>query len=424
MRIDINMDQDIGRMVASRRIQTSVTQEELASGICSIPYLSKLENNKLTNPNPETVELLLERLDVDYDYFRRVQADSVRTIQKLYKSINNKRMKTAEKQWETLSQYAKEHPLLAVNADFLLIQFRYELFKWDMKAADKTKKRLDELSKTLSELQQFYFNYFIGLYASMNYNLVEGVRTMEHSLAIGKSLNIKDEFLFYHIALSYSLLGSSSLALFYAKEGLVIFQENLEQERVIDTFSLLGICYIRLRQYKQAEDIFDKVLDLSAEKESDSLLSMTFHNKGYLYSHKGDSELAIQYYEKSLKYQVEHSDKYFNTLFFMAKEYIKSNNIEKAKEVIDSDRERLNEPLSEIKLQMEMLRRKIGNNPESSVHYIEEIVFPFLETKPNSKLMTEACLQIGEAYEKLFKYKASSQFYKKAIDLYSDIELF
>ncbi|WP_440898485.1 helix-turn-helix domain-containing protein [Bacillus daqingensis] len=418
------MDQDIGRMVASRRIQTSVTQEELASGICSIPYLSKLENNKLTNPNPETVELLLERLDVDYDYFRRVQADSVRTIQKLYKSINNKRMKTAEKQWDTISTYANEHPLLSVNADFLLIQFRYEMYVWKMDEAAKTKEKLDELSKTLSDIQYFYYLYFSGLFESMNYKLVEGIKLMEHALSHAKSMKMVDEFLFYHIALSYSLLGSSSLTLYYAKEALSIFQENLEQERVIDSFLLLGISYTRLKQFSQALTIYEKVLELSTEMQLEEISFITYHNIGYLYSVKGDSNIAIKYYNKSFEHYYDKTDRYFNTILFIAKEYLKLENNVKAIEVIDQDLERLSPPLTGVKIQMEMLRRKLGEDPSQIIEYIEQTAIPFFKEKNNTKSLIDCYLQVGEAHEKMFKYKMSSQYYKKALDLYSDIELF
>lgn len=50
----------IGSALKLRRQQLGMTLEEGAEGICSISYLSKLENNQI-EPNPEFVELLSER---------------------------------------------------------------------------------------------------------------------------------------------------------------------------------------------------------------------------------------------------------------------------------------------------------------------------------------------------------------------------
>jgi len=54
-----------GRKIKFYREKNGITQGKLAKGICSIPYLSKIENNK-TIPSEEVLHLLCERLGISY----------------------------------------------------------------------------------------------------------------------------------------------------------------------------------------------------------------------------------------------------------------------------------------------------------------------------------------------------------------------
>ena len=53
----------IGLIIKYERLKQDIKQTNLAKGICSISYLSKIEHN-LVEPNPEIIELLLSRLNI------------------------------------------------------------------------------------------------------------------------------------------------------------------------------------------------------------------------------------------------------------------------------------------------------------------------------------------------------------------------
>ena len=56
----------IGAKIRYFRQMKGITQEQLASGICSIPYLSKIEHG-LAQPSEELVEHLCKELGVSLD---------------------------------------------------------------------------------------------------------------------------------------------------------------------------------------------------------------------------------------------------------------------------------------------------------------------------------------------------------------------
>ncbi|WP_236355819.1 helix-turn-helix domain-containing protein, partial [Exiguobacterium chiriqhucha] len=57
----------IGNIIRFNRIKAKKTQHEVATGICSISHLSKIEKGVYL-PNQETLHLLLERLGKKIDF--------------------------------------------------------------------------------------------------------------------------------------------------------------------------------------------------------------------------------------------------------------------------------------------------------------------------------------------------------------------
>ena len=53
-----------------KRIEKGMKLEEVASGICSVSYLSRIENNQ-SFPNEDNLKLLFERLDLNYNEIKR-----------------------------------------------------------------------------------------------------------------------------------------------------------------------------------------------------------------------------------------------------------------------------------------------------------------------------------------------------------------
>ena len=66
--------QDIGSLIKEKRKELKLTQELISNGICSISYLSKIENNQIT-PNEYFVKEIMTRLDVDEELYKKTIQD-------------------------------------------------------------------------------------------------------------------------------------------------------------------------------------------------------------------------------------------------------------------------------------------------------------------------------------------------------------
>ena len=74
---------DIGSFIKEKRKELNVTQDEISTGICSISYLSKIENNQII-PNDFYVREIMEKLDVD----RAIYTKSMKEKEYLQNVIN------------------------------------------------------------------------------------------------------------------------------------------------------------------------------------------------------------------------------------------------------------------------------------------------------------------------------------------------
>ncbi len=82
--------QEIGTTIRKRREEMNATQEYICNGICSISYLSKIENNKII-PNKESLAFIMEKMDLSYEGIT-VMYDQDRIISKVIEYYFSKKV--------------------------------------------------------------------------------------------------------------------------------------------------------------------------------------------------------------------------------------------------------------------------------------------------------------------------------------------
>lgn len=77
--------QDIGGYIKKKRKELNITQDVVSSGICSVSYLSKIENNQIV-PKEFYVREIMEKLEVEKEFFEKDLNDSI-YLDKMLKGI-------------------------------------------------------------------------------------------------------------------------------------------------------------------------------------------------------------------------------------------------------------------------------------------------------------------------------------------------
>ncbi|MCT8137838.1 tetratricopeptide repeat protein [Anaerobacillus sp. CMMVII] len=416
MRIELKPTLEYGKIIAMNRMKQSITQEELARGLCSITYLSKLENGKLEQPNAETVQLLLERLGISMCSLKEHQKEIKELISSIYACINEKNHYLVDQHWTQLNEIIEKNDDPSLYVYYLLISYRYFLSKEDRGNATENRNEILLLLKTLTSTQLFYFHYFDGIFHCLDQKFLEGIRSFQKALSVQNNYPTEDPFLLYHTALAYSNVHNTTLALQYALDVLDVFEKKLNYLRVIDCHIIIGINYTRIKQYDRALEHYNNVLKVVHQFNKEDLIAMVYHNIGFLYSEKKASKLAIDYFLKSLELKKEMTPVYLNTVYFLANELIKVKQFDQANDWINKSLSLITSP-STYSIKLKLLAYSISGNSDEHKHYLLEEAVPFYKEKNDFKNLYTCYELLGDLYSQEFKYKASSKYYKLALNV-------
>ncbi|MFC4182655.1 helix-turn-helix domain-containing protein [Saccharococcus thermophilus] len=92
----------IGDRLKLTRLKKEMTQEEVAEGIISVSYLSKIENNQVT-PSEEVLHLLYQRLGID-NLFNERMNELMKQMMLWHKAITDKNEWKAVEMYENLKK--------------------------------------------------------------------------------------------------------------------------------------------------------------------------------------------------------------------------------------------------------------------------------------------------------------------------------
>lgn len=147
---------DIGNFIKKARKKLGVTQEELCEGVCSISYLSKIENNQII-PNDYYVKEIMEKLDID----EIVYTNSLK--EKTYlKRVLNATFYMNKKELQDIYDEINE---IEHNTLINLCKLGYHIYFEKDEALDYIM-MLEHLLNNMSDLEVGMFLYFSATYFS------------------------------------------------------------------------------------------------------------------------------------------------------------------------------------------------------------------------------------------------------------------
>lgn len=103
---------NVGEKIRYFRKVKNLSQQELAAGICSVPYLSKIENS-VTEPSEEIQQHLATRLEIKLN--SKNENELIKNYIDLFYSLYQRDYKTAEQKYKTLI----DSPSQSIDEDIL-----------------------------------------------------------------------------------------------------------------------------------------------------------------------------------------------------------------------------------------------------------------------------------------------------------------
>lgn len=417
------MEYNYGNLIKVERMRRGIKQSVLARGICSVSYLSKIENNQ-TSPSEEVLELIFERLDIDVPLYFDLseQIDKVEgEIRHILRDAILTR-KDAEGQ-KSIEKYLS-NPVVTQSKE-LYITLLMTLARFGMMPGGD-EKYLTEISWIEDQL-----NYDNRLrYTMMRSLQMFHQNEREGSLKLLEQLNeglpqshIPDwemADIRYIMGGLYYKFTDFLQAIENVRYALAYFQEHFYVERIVECHLIIGLSYKRRKRYTDALNFYEKAVKIVSATDLKNYYGMLYNNMGDIYSLLGEKEKALEFFIESFTYKVEVNSKLFSVLSLIEvySDHGDRNGVlewlRKGEELIGNKEE-----LEIFKHHFDVYKNYYKDyNQEKLVESLKQAV-QYFEAYDEYLYTNKYALWLARELRKNGKYKLSTEYYEKAITIMS-----
>lgn len=417
---------EVGPFIKLHRIEQGITQEDLAEGIISMSYLSKIENQR-TTASPEVINMLCTRLGVQLNSEKdALIKQKCKKWYKLLFTVNDKEEIIAAHD-EIKKLVGKTHS--SSSAMFEIFRVRYFLILGEYNNALSQLNKLSEISSTFDGLHQFFWYKFKGNYSSLHSDFNQAMRMYKLAEEEIGQLEVDEEEvadLQYTIAVTHSKLRNTLEAIEYAEKSLHTFMQHYNFIRCAESHIVLGISYRRIRMYEKAIKNYNLAKHLGELNRNKQIIQLANQNLGYLHSTKGDKRKAIDNYKEVAQDPKIGLIARLAAVTSLTKEYYAIDDIEKTREMLEEGLKLLNKTDKNktykfyyyIIYTYKYVLMEDKDNFESLV--IDEFI-PHLEKHKDYANLAVYNIMLGDHYEKLKRYKVAAHYYKQANKAYEEL---
>jgi transcriptional regulator with XRE-family HTH domain len=291
----------LGSVIKYYRIKKQWTQTELSKDICSISHLSKIENDSYDG-NVETIDLLLQKLGVDVKLEEEKYLHTKEILSLFFESMvyyDHDEADILYKQLEPEEEFASSTDLINI---YHLYMLRYFIFKYNVPEVNTRLTTIQQLKNAFSPFETLMATFFTGISHVIKNEVLEAEKIFLSLMIHNQSeaINFSGE-LYYQLALCASVLGDSEKTSIYTKKALYYYQEDNNFIRITHTQILLGISYLRLKQFKDAEDIFRAVIRNTKFLNQKELYNQNINNYAVVLKEQQQYGKALELYNQSIK---------------------------------------------------------------------------------------------------------------------------
>ncbi|AIF65736.1 hypothetical protein GZ22_03120 [Terribacillus saccharophilus] len=416
---------EIGPLIKLHRIKQNMTQEDLAAGIVSESYLSKIENQK-TDASPEVIALLCERLGIQLNAENEdmIKEKAEEWYGMLYEVHNAEERRQRFQELEALFKANNsDHEML-----FEIQKIRFFLVEGRVQEAKDQIERLEQVQNSFDALQAFYWNKFVGNYYHMELSeFTKALRFYQEAESIMDKLELLDDEkadLLYVISILHSKLVNDLSALEYANKALAIFRNSYKFVRCAQCHIILGISYRRLHMLEEAIKQYNLAKHLGEITDNNDVIQLTNHNLGYLHSRAGNSIEAIEFYKTAFNLKNVPLNYKLTTVTSLIREYIITKEFAEAESYIVKAEQIMDENSigsKLVKLEIKVFKAILNKDHHQYEDLVTNHLIPYLLDQEDKVYTIIYSNMIAAHYEEIKKYKNAAYYYKLASKSYEDL---
>ncbi|GAA0467070.1 helix-turn-helix domain-containing protein [Alkalibacillus silvisoli] len=399
----------VGKAIKWYRTEQGITQGQLADDICSVTYISKLENGQI-DLREEIIVQISDRLGIDqYQLIGESDPDFKKQLIEWLEYIHIFHVSEAERQAKSIQEQAKALLYIEDRYLYYMTLLGYYLLTDRLTEADALHRYIESRRIIFEQCEPFSFYKFTGIYyrrKGMYNNAIERLEKAEEILE-----DQEDGELYLVMATVYNRLNDILVSNKYVQKAFSIFQEKLFYVRMIDCQIVLGVNYCLVGDFYSAETYFHKLKEVDGEHLLDKTRANIHHHIGYINFHKQDFEKAKESFNKALQFDVNESD-FLNSRYLLCYIHFSNGDYKLSKENIQKGlmvAKKHNHKRYQIKFKV--LNMRLENDEEGLLRYLKEQVIPFFENNGEN-------IELKHYYYLYAKLLYYSKRYKKAAEYF------
>ncbi|MET3726877.1 transcriptional regulator with XRE-family HTH domain [Fictibacillus halophilus] len=411
---------NLGEKIRYFRRVKNLSQQELAAGICSVPYLSKIENG-VTEPSEEIQQHLAERLGI------KLHAKNEKSIMQnyvdLFYSLYMRDYPTAKQKYDNLIDL----PSQSVEEDILNKIFKSMYIMMTTQEIHGVPEMLDEVAYIDDVIKgEKAFYYFLAR-SQLSFYIEEFEDSHNYVLKAEKLLEEhrfqewERGYLLYMVGLTANQLFKNIIALEYTQLALTIFEKTYFFKRCADCRIILSIVHTRIKNFDESIKQLLLAETIANSFGDEPLKGIIYHNLGSIANHKGEKEKAIEQYARSLKAKEnEPLVSKIMTIHALIKSYEKTNQPEKGLQLLNTWMKEVKDNPIYKGYELHFLYYKElfthGELKESTVQFMIKEMIPYLKKRNEWIFLAEYYPLLGKYFENQQKYKQASMYYNFAME--------
>ncbi|WP_017185841.1 helix-turn-helix domain-containing protein [Alkalibacillus haloalkaliphilus] len=406
---------NIGAFIQYYRTKSGFTQKELANGICSISYLSKIENGTI-EPSHDVIMSLCDKLNAPYEDLISVENEDLNDdIYNLYKLIAKKNFNEAKSSYSHLKSMITPFHQLQTLHFFRLIEFYYLIETKQEDAMNQPIEQIHSMKESFTGEALYLFNKIFGVYYIHCAYPNKAITYFKDAEKVLVEYSLKDPDLYYLLAATYTRMEEPVLSNHYCQIAKEQFISEFFYPKITDCYVLFGINYILLKEFELSKQYLFQILDSRPMMDSELVTANLKHNIGFMYCEMREWEKAIPYLEDAIHSFKSYYEK-LHSYHLIAKAHYYLQEIEQSASYIEQG-EVLSKRINDVKLkcQLEILKAQVNDEvgESSFVEKAENKWIPYLTEVGERHTLKELYRILAESLKEKEQYKLSSYYFQE-----------
>lgn len=279
----------LGSIIKMNRLLQNMSQKALSEGICVGSYLSRIENGEIS-PSEQVISELLGALAIKFNDSDEFVEEGTVLLNHFLEELMFNEFTTSKKLFDQIEINAEKFRHSPLIIDYYIVSLAFYCTTKDRFIFDEVRALLDSVLELMSIEQKFKYYLYYGIdYAKTQYDYNEALEILSKARSFGQNGH-----LWYWIAYVHLENNNIIKAFEYFQVAMQHYLADANLLSVIGTYEMLGLTFLRARQYKESAQYFEKGRKLADKIGSNSYISSFDNHRAWIGLITGDHSVVLE----------------------------------------------------------------------------------------------------------------------------------